>query len=301
MDTADRLDRALQGVIPPLITPLTAGGGLDEEALVRHAQHCLDAGCTGVFLSGSSGEGPWLTAAQRRRIVEAVAARGTLVLAGTMLPGTSMTREAALEAEAAGAAAIVVSAPYYFGADEDTIVRHVEAVVEAVTVPALLYNIPQLTHNPMTAGVVARLAADPRIVGIKDSSGDRALFASHLEIREQHPFRVLQGAEERMGDSLRAGADGLVPGLANVAPELFVALQQAVIAGDGAAADAEQTISRLRGIYDIAPTFAAMKAACEVLGVCGRTPAAPLAPATEPQVERIAQLLTGVGLMAATA
>lgn len=294
---SDRLDHALRGVVPPVVTPLRADQTLDEESFLRQVRRCLDAGCSGVFVAGSSGEGPWLTAEQRRRVVELAAGTGTVVLAGVMLPGTSMAREAALAAESAGADAIVVSAPYYFGADESTIIRHVEAVARTVGVPTILYNIPQCTHNLMSAGVVERLAADPRVIGIKDSSGDLELFAAHLRLHEQRSFRVLQGAEPVMGQSLTMGADGLVPGLGNVAPQLFVRLVEAVREGDDLVTPViERQIRALGTIFSIAPTFAAMKAACEVLGACPRTTAAPLAPATDEQVSRIADVLRRLDL-----
>jgi 4-hydroxy-tetrahydrodipicolinate synthase len=299
---SERLDQALRGVIPPVVTPLRPDGDLDEASFVRQVLRCLDAGCAGVFVAGSSGEGPWLTADQRRRVVELAVGTRTVVLAGVMLPGTSMTREAAVAAEIAGADAIVVSAPYYFGADDDTIVRHIQAVAGAVQVPTILYNIPQTTHNPMSAAAVARLAADPSVIGIKDSSGDLELFATHLALRDRHSFRVLQGAESVMGQSLRMGADGLVPGLGNVAPQLFVRLMEAVADGREATARAvEGQIQELRAIFSIAPTFAAMKAACEVLGACPRTTAAPLAPATDEQVSRIAGVLHSLDLEVASA
>ena len=291
------LDQALRGVLPPLITPLNEDQSLDEEGFVRQLHRCLESGCTGVFVNGSSSEGPWLTAAQRRRAVELAVAEGTVVLAGTMQPGTSTTLETALDAERAGADAVVVAAPYYFGVSESAILRHVETVAAGVGLPVILYNIPQCTHNPLTATVVARLAAGRQVVGIKDSSGDAELFKSHLALREGHGFRVMQGSERAMGDSLRSGADGLVPGLANVAPEVFVGLVRAIREGDQeAAARAEQTIRELLPIYSIAPSFAAMKAAASVFRVCGRTTAAPLDPATDEQTQRIAGVLRAAGL-----
>lgn len=291
------LDQALRGVLPPLITPLHDDQSLDEEGFRRQLRRCLDAGCTGVFVNGSSAEAPWLTAAQRRRAVELAAGEGTVVLAGAMQPGTAPTLETALDAQRAGADAIVVAAPYYYGAGDDAIVRHVETVAAAVDVPVILYNIPQCTHNPMSAGVVARLAANPKVIGIKDSSGDWDLFQAHLGLRERHGLRVTQGSEQAMGDSLRAGADGLVPGLANVAPQVFVGLVRAVREGDAAAAGRlEGTIQELLAIYSIAPTFAAMKAAVSVFDVCGRTTAAPLTPATDDQTARIAEVLRAAGV-----
>lgn len=291
-----KLDQALRGVLPPLITPVHEDGSLDEDGFLRHLRRCLDAGCSGVFVNGSSSEGPWLTSAQRRRGVELAVGTGTVVLAGVMLPGTAMTIEAARDAESAGGDALVVAAPYYFASAEDMIIRHVEAVASAVSIPVILYNIPQCTHNLLTAGVVGHLAVDPRVVGIKDSSGDMDLFRSHLALRE-HGFRVMQGAEQEMGDSLRIGADGLVPGLGNVAPEVFVRLVRAVREGDAEAAQvAEQAIQVLLRIYTIAPSFAAMKAAASTFGVCGRTTVFPLDPATDEQTQQIAEVLLSAGV-----
>lgn len=291
------LDQALCGVLPPLITPVHEDQSLDEEGFLRQLHRCLDAGCSGVFVNGSSGEGPWLTAAQRRRAVELAVGAGTVVIAGVMQPGTAMTIEAALDAERAGADAVVVAAPYYFSSDDATIIRHIEAVAAAVTVPVVLYNIPQCTHNLLTANVVSTVAASPQVVGIKDSSGDVELFKSHLTLRQRYAFRVLQGAETVMGDSLRWGADGLVPGSANVAPDVFVDLLRAIRDGDeDASRTAEKTAGELRQIYAVAPGAAGMKAAASVFGSCGRTTLAPFAPATDEQTERIAQVLHAAGV-----
>ncbi|MGH7922444.1 MAG: dihydrodipicolinate synthase family protein, partial [Candidatus Dormibacteraceae bacterium] len=241
MTTTERLDQALHGVIPPLITPLNEDGTLDESSFRTQLRRCLDAGCSGVFVSGSTGEGPWLTAEQRRRAVELAVESETVVLAGVMLPGTSMTREAAVDAAQAGADAVVVSAPYYFGADDRTIVQHVESIAASVDRTIVLYNIPQLTHNPMSAPVVQELAGNPAVIGIKDSSGDMDLFRAHLRVAEQtSSFRVLQGAHSEMRASLLLGAHGLVPGLANVFPALFVGLLNAVREQDEARGTAVQ-------------------------------------------------------------
>ncbi|MGH7920429.1 MAG: dihydrodipicolinate synthase family protein [Candidatus Dormibacteraceae bacterium] len=291
------LDEALQGVIPPLITPLTEDGRLDEPGFLRQARRCLDAGCTGLFTSGSTGEGPWLDAAQRRRVVELAVGTGATTLAGVMLPGTRDTIGAALQAQEAGAQAVAVAAPYYFESGEAAIVRHVTAVADSIQVPIVLYNIPQMTHNPFTTGVVRALAEHPRVVGIKDSSGDRDLFRSYLTFAGDHGLRVLQGDESWMGDSLRAGADGLIPGTANVAPGVFVALRRAVAAGDRSAADrAEEAVAALMSLPAGTPYVAAVKSACATLDVCGPTPAAPGQVATEEQATRIGAVLSRLSL-----
>ncbi|MGH2390379.1 MAG: dihydrodipicolinate synthase family protein, partial [Chloroflexota bacterium] len=106
----------LRGVIPPLITPLDAAGDIDAEAIGALVNHLLSGGCSGLFVVGGCGMGPWLTTAQRgetiRGMVHAAAGRAP-VLAGLMLPSTGPAREAALQAEAEGADALVVGSPYY--------------------------------------------------------------------------------------------------------------------------------------------------------------------------------------------
>ena len=164
----------LAGVIPPLITPLARAGHVDSTAIGALARSVLEGGCSGLFVAGGCGQGPWLTAAQRGEAVRAVvgAAAGAVpVLAGVMLPASGPTCEAARQAEAEGADAVVVATPYYFGTDGDDQRRHVEAVLGAVDLPVLLYNIPQCTGYVWLPQTVAALAREPRVLGVKDSSG----------------------------------------------------------------------------------------------------------------------------------
>ena len=169
-----------------------------------------------------------------------------------MLPGTAPARDAALQAADAGADALVVGSPYYFGVDAASQQRHVEAILSATPLPVLLYNIPQCTHTPLAREAVQALAAEPRILGIKDSWGDLPYFQSLLTLKLARPtFRVLQGHEHAAMASLLLGADGLIPGLGNVAPRVMVDLVQAARAGDVADLSARCTaeIFDLTGMY----------------------------------------------------
>src|SRR5262245_17469527 len=221
-------DEALRGVVPPLISPLTSSGQVDAPAMAALVSHVLEAGCTGLFVLGGCGEGAWLTTSQRGSIIQAAVRAGTgrvPVLAGVMLPATGPVIEAARQAQDLGAAAVVVGSPYYFGVDGAAQQRHIETVLQSVTVPALLYNIPQCTHETLGHRTVESLAADPRVLGIKDSAGDFEAFQRLLAVKRRRPdFRVLQGNAALLAASLLQGGDGLVPGLGNVAPALMVAL-----------------------------------------------------------------------------
>jgi 4-hydroxy-tetrahydrodipicolinate synthase len=280
-----RWERALHGIVPPLISPLDASGTPDAGALGALVEHVIAGGCSGLFMLGGCGEGAWLTSAQRGAVIGAAvkASAGRVpVLVGVMLPASGPAIEAAHQAAGEGADALVVGSPYYFGVEPAAQVRHVELVVAATPLPALLYNIPQCTHHVLPPETVGALARDPRVLGIKDSAGDFEAFQKLLAIKRERPgFRVLQGHESLAAASLLQGADGMVPGLANVAPALFVALQAA--ADRGAAAECarlQDRITALAQLYREGPWLAALKAACQMLGLGDGRPAPPLVPAT---------------------
>jgi dihydrodipicolinate synthase/N-acetylneuraminate lyase len=294
----------LSGVVPPLISPLTAGGDADRAGMAALVEHLLSAGCTGLFVNGGCGEGPWLTFAQRGAVVRAAvdaAGRRAPVLAGVTVPSTGPALDAARQAADEGADALVATAPYYFGADADAQRRHVEAIVAATPLPVLLYNIPQCTYQPFTPETVGALAADPRVIGIKDSAGDPAVYRRFVAVKQAHPaFRVLQGAEALAASSLADGGDGLVPGLANVVPGHFVGIRRAVAAGQSAEAERLQGEAvALAALYGQGAWVAALKGACALLGIGNGIPAQPYEPVTAEQRAAIAALLRQHGVRAA--
>jgi 4-hydroxy-tetrahydrodipicolinate synthase len=295
-------ESVLAGVVPPLISPLTPTGDADAVGLGALVEHVLGAGCTGLFVLGGCGEGAWLTSAQRRAVVRAAAraaAGRAPVLAGVMLPATGPAVEATRQAADEGADAVVVGSPYYFGVDHTSQQHHVELVLDATALPVLLYNIPQCTHHTLAPATVERLARDRRVLGIKDSAGDFAAFQALLAVKGARPdFRVLQGNESLLAASLLQGADGLVPGLANVAPALIVALLRAAARREAAAcADLQAQVAGLAELYHQGHWLPALKAACAALGIGNGVPAPPLLPATDVQRETVIALLRRHGVL----
>ena len=275
-------DDALRGVIPPMISPLDEERRADEEALGRVVDHILAGGCSGLFVLGGVGVGAWLNSAQRQGIVRAsvrAAAGRAPVLVGVMLPGTAPACEAALQAADTGADALVVGSPYYFGVDAASQRRHVEAVLAATPLPVLLYNIPQCTHAPLALETVEALADEPRVLGVKDSWGDLTYFQSLLDMKRNRPsFRVLQGHEHVALASLLLGADGLIPGLANVAPRIMVDLLRAARAADLETCNRlNRDVFELTGMYTQKLGLAGLYAACAQLGLARNIPAEPWA------------------------
>ena len=299
-------DQALRGVIPPMISPLSAGMQADVGAVGRTANFLLSGGCSGLFVLGGVGEGAWLSSRQRDEIVRATvqAAGGRVpVLVGVMLPGTAPAREEALRAQDAGADALVVGSPYYFGVDAASQRRHVEAILSATSLPVLLYNIPQCTHAPLVPETVAALAAEPRILGIKDSWGDMGYFQSLLALkRQQAKFRVLQGNEHAAMASLLLGCDGLVPGLANVAPRVLVDLVSAGHAGDVAECSRlNEQVFDLTRIYTQGIGMPGIYAAAAQMGLVDNIPAEPWLPIDEKQGDLVRSILRAHDLLPSAA
>jgi 4-hydroxy-tetrahydrodipicolinate synthase len=292
-------EAALAGIVPPMVTPLDADGQVDAAAVGRVVDHILGGGCSGLFVAGGVGEGAWLSTAQRGAIVEATAAaaRGRVpVLAGCMLPGTAPVLDAVRQAEAAGADAIVVGSPYYFDAGADGQLRHVRAVLAATRLPVLLYNIPQCVGTMLAFETVAALAREPRVLGIKDSSGDLGYFQQLLTLKQDRPsFRVLQGNETVASSSLLLGGDGLIPGYGNIVPDLYTALHRAARAGD---VESCRRIQRqINELNDLGGELPDIKAAVEVLGLMGGTPAPPFAPRSSEQKAKIRSVLARLEIL----
>ncbi|MFG2564897.1 dihydrodipicolinate synthase family protein [Streptomyces sp. NPDC048567] len=241
------------GVIPPVVTPLTADGELDLPSLERVVAHLIDGGVTGLFALGSSGETAYLTPGQQDRVIEAVtaAAGGQVpVLVGAIETTTNRVVERARRAAELGADAVVVTAPFYTRTHATEIDRHFRDVAAALDLPVLAYDVPVCVHSKLDPELLLPLAADGVLAGVKDSSGDDGSFRRLvIGARELPGFSVLTGHELVVDAMMLGGADGSVPGLGNVDPHGYVRLHEAAVRGDWAAARAEQ--DRLVALFDI--------------------------------------------------
>ena len=298
--TAWTWDETLTGVVPPLISPFLEPGELDSGAFGDVVEHVIAGGCSGLFVLGGCGEGSWLTGSQRQKVIASavtIAAGRVPVLVGAMLTSTAPVSEAVRQAEAEGADAVIVGSPYYMEVGSAALERHVEAVLGVVGIPLLLYNIPSATHSALSPTSVGRLAQERRILGIKDSSGDLGRFQRYLAVKGERPsFRVLQGNELCASSSLLLGGDGLVPGMANFAPELYVALRAAAAAGDATqCARLQAIITDLWAIHQ-GHWLTGLKAACELTGLGNGVPSRPLARAGEAEHEAIREILCRNGV-----
>ncbi len=227
--------RRFYGVIPPTITAIDADERLDRAGMARLVEFQIDGGVDGIFVLGTNGEGPCLRDAVRQDVCEVAveAARGRVpVIAGVLQPSTARIIEDVKLLEKTGIEAVVVTTPYYFGGyNDDELVNHYRRVADATDLPVLVYNIPQNTKVPVSAGTLFKIAEDPRIAGVKDSSGNWAEVQRMILERPREDFTILQGNQQMAAISLVLGADGLVPGFANVHPRLLSDLYAAVQKG----------------------------------------------------------------------
>ena len=227
--------RRFHGVVPPTITALDAHENLDRAGMARLVEHQISGGSHGIFVLGTNGEGPCLRDAVRRDVCEVAVetARGRVpVIAGVLQPSTARVIDDMKLLEGTGVAAFVATTPYYFGGyNSDELVGHYRRLADATDLPILIYNIPQNTKVPVNADAVLKIAEDPRIVGVKDSSGNWAEVQRMILERPREDFVILQGNQQMAAISLVLGADGLVPGFANVHPRLLADLYDAVQRG----------------------------------------------------------------------
>lgn len=242
------------GVVVPMITPLTEDERLDRASVHRIVDFLVDGGVHGLFILGSIGEGAVLRPAVRHELAEVAveAAAGRVpVIAGAIEASTPRVVDEIRALAGRGLSGYVATTPFYFGGYNDSeLYGHFSRIAEAADLPVLLYNIPQNTKVPLSADLAVRLSQVPNIAGIKDSSGDWSQVQAIL-LNRPSGFRVLQGNQNLSAISILSGADGLVPGHANVWPQLLVELMAAAQKGDMSAAFACQArldrVVRLRG------------------------------------------------------
>ena len=235
---------AFHGIIPPVVTPRTADGALDLPGVEAVVEHLITGGMHGLFPLGSSGETPYMTDAERREVLAAVvsATDGRVpLLVGANEQTTARTVEEARRVAAAGADGVVITSPYYAIFDRAEVLRHFRAVRAAVDVPVFAYDIPVRTHYKLDPSLLAELAAEGTIAGVKDSSGNDVAFRQlRLLTRGIEGFALFTGHEVVCDAAMLSGADGLVPGLANVDPAGYRRLYDAAVSGNWETARKEQ-------------------------------------------------------------
>jgi 4-hydroxy-tetrahydrodipicolinate synthase len=213
----------LEGIIPPHITPFTNKDEIDEPALRKLIHFWLDRGLNGLMACGSNGEAPYLSREERRKIAAIVIdeVNGKVpVIAGTGAPSTKETILLTQDAADIGVDAAIVVTPYYFKPNSDELIAHYSAVLNAVDVPVILYNVPKFTGYNLNPTIVVELVEQySQIIALKDSSGSFGQIADIIrQVGEK--ISVFAGTGDLILSSLLMGGMGGIVGVANVAPRL---------------------------------------------------------------------------------
>jgi 4-hydroxy-tetrahydrodipicolinate synthase len=225
----------LKGIIPPMVTPLNADGGLDEKGLEKLIEHLITGGVHGIFLLGTNGEAPSLSYALRKELITKACKyiRGRVpVLVGITDTSFNGSLDIAAHSKAAGADAVVVAPPYYLPISQEEMIDYLERLIPQLSLPVMMYNMPSCTKLHLSLETVKK-AKELGAIGIKDSSGDMSYFYSLIETFKEAPeFSIIVGTELFLPETILYGGHGAVAGGANFLPELFVDLYNASVANN---------------------------------------------------------------------
>ncbi|MGD0364596.1 MAG: dihydrodipicolinate synthase family protein [Bryobacteraceae bacterium] len=282
------MTQLFSGVIAAAVTPHgKRGDEPDIGATLELIDFLCAAGVHGIALLGSTGEFVNLNSDDRVRLVYLAVKRSRVpVLAGVAHSTLDGALALGREACAAGAAGLLLMPPYFFRYGQPEIREFYLKFAELNHgVPIYLYNIPAFTSE-ITSETAIQLLATGRFAGIKDSSGGWDNFQALNRYKRQHPYTLLVGHDGIYAPARRAGADGVVSGVACAVPELLLALERAVMARDDAeTARLDQRLHEFLERLGRFPTPVAIKAALAVRGIKTGALPVPLAPATQTALE----------------
>lgn len=279
------MNQKLQGIVPPLITPLLDSDTLDIEGLEKLIEHVIKGGVHGIFILGTTGEGPSLSFRLQTELIREssrILNKRLPLLVG--ISHTSIVESIRLSQVAyeAGADAVVSAPPYYFTLSQSELVQFYENLVHSLELPLYLYNMPNMTKVSFAPSTIRRIADHPNVIGFKDSSGNGTYFQSVMHaMSDRDDFSFFVGPEEMMAEAVMMGADGGVNGGANIFPKLYVDLYHAAVEGNSnrvqqLQAKVMQVSSTIYNVGKNGSSFLmGMKCALSVLGLCQNVLAQP--------------------------
>jgi 4-hydroxy-tetrahydrodipicolinate synthase len=294
------------GILPPgpfgrllvaMVTPFAADGALDLAGAQQLASTLVDQGCDGLVISGTTGESPTTSDAEKdrllRAVIEAVGDRASVV-AGVGTYDTAHTIELALAAEKAGAGGLLVVTPYYNRPPQSGLHAHFTEVANATELPVMVYDIPVRSGVPVATETFLRLAEHPRIVAVKDAKGD--LPATSRVIAETG-LTYYSGDDVMLLPLLAVGAAGVVSVVGHAFAPQLAELVAAFDAGDlpRALALHQQLLPAFRGFFRTQGVITT-KAALNLLGLPAGPLRLPLLDATDEEIETLRADCRAAGL-----
>lgn len=260
----------IQGIIPPMLTPMHADESINEKELRNQVNRLIGAGVHGLFPGGTNSENYALSEEEKERVlaivIEETAGR-VPIYAGTGNVTTRDTIALSQKAKALGADVLSVITPWFAAASQEELYQHYAALARAVDLPILLYNIPVRTGNSLAPATVERLSRIESIVGVKDSCGDFLNMLHYMECTKGRDFAVVSGNDALIYWNLAAGGAGAVSGCSNLFPGTVVGIYEHFMAGDmEKSQECQALMGPLRESFRWGNMISVIKAAMEMQG-----------------------------------
>ena len=290
--------RSLGTVIVAMVTPFDAAGALDVNAAKRLANHLVSHGVDGLLLSGTTGESPTTSLAEKVALIEAVRAEvgdSVTILAGASTYDTAASVEVAKASAAAGADGLLLVTPYYSKPNQTGVQAHFTAIADATDLPCVLYDIPGRAGIEIQPETARRLAKHPKIVAMKEAKGN---FEAAASLIPDTGLDYYSGDDSLNLAWLALGATGFISVAGHIVPDLLREMHDSFKAGD---------LARCREINaTMAPLYQAQKRlggvtlskeALRMMGIEVGDPRLPQVPATDSQREELRHDLQTVGVL----
>ena len=288
-----------RGMASAIVTPMNDDLSVDYEALGRFIDFQIESGINALIPVGTTGESATLEPDEQRQVIRFTVERAAgrvPVIAGVGTNNTAHVLENVKHACQAGADGLLVVTPYYNKATQNGLIRHFTAIADASSVPVILYNVPGRTGCNIQPATVAKLAQHPRIVGIKEASGNMAQVVE-IFARCGDQIDVYSGEDGLTVPIMSMGGAGTISVLSNVVPRESVAMTDACLAGDFAAAAQWQRrllplVSALFSEVNPIPA----KAAVSAMGFGKENLRLPLTPMESPAREKLFEEMRKLGV-----
>jgi 4-hydroxy-tetrahydrodipicolinate synthase len=233
----------VSGVLAALVTPIDDAGQVDLATFDHVIDFVVARGVDGVVIGGGTAEYPNFELEDRARLaaraVQRMSGRGSVITCvGTA--SIHSTLRLARSAADSGSDALLIPMPHFFRYEQQDLTAFCERVCRSVPAPCLLYNLPSFTNGLDVQTAIHLLESMPNLLGMKDSSGEKANLAPLAQARQRRGFSLFVGDDSLLLDALRAGWDGVVSGIACFVPELIVAVYRSHRAGNAGQAAAYQ-------------------------------------------------------------
>ena len=292
-----------EGCATALVTPFQ-NGSLDKTAFLRLLRHQIESGIDALVVAGTTGESPTLTDAEKRwlftaavREVKTAADRKIPIIAGTGSNNTRRACELSRMAEDCGCDGLLVVTPYYNKASEAGLISHYGTIADATSLPIIAYHVPSRTGCKMSPAACKRLSDHPRILGLKDATGDLS-FTSRVAALCRDSLPLYAGNDDQTLPILSLGGLGVISVVSNLCPKTMARL--CTLWREGKTAEAKNLQLSLIPLCDalfceVNPI--PVKAGMELLGLCSDEVRLPLAKADERVRAKVAEALRGLGML----